>query len=60
MGRLHPKKGLDLLIPAFAQAAPKEAILVIAGPGSREYVDKVHALIQRNGLGERTLLPGML
>lgn len=60
MGRLHPKKGLDLLIPAFAQAAPKNAALVIAGPGSREYVDKVHALIQRNGLGERTLLPGML
>jgi len=60
MGRLHPKKGLDLLIPAFARTAPKEAVLVIAGPGSREYVDKVHALIQRNGLGERTLLPGML
>ncbi|MGH9957479.1 MAG: glycosyltransferase, partial [Pyrinomonadaceae bacterium] len=60
MGRLHPKKGLDLLIPAFAQAAPKEAALVIAGPGSREYVEKVHALIHHNGLGERTLLPGML
>jgi len=60
MGRLDAKKGLDLLIPAFAQAAPKEAALVIAGPGSRKYVEKLHALIRHNGLEERTLLPGML
>lgn len=33
LGRVHPKKGVDLLLGAFLETAPPEAALVIAGPG---------------------------
>ena len=32
LGRLHPKKGCDMLIDAFSQVANSGAILVLAGP----------------------------
>jgi glycosyltransferase involved in cell wall biosynthesis len=32
LGRLHPKKRLDLLLEAFLAAAPREFKLVVAGP----------------------------
>jgi glycosyltransferase involved in cell wall biosynthesis len=32
LGRLHPKKRLDVLLSAFLQAAPPEFRLVVAGP----------------------------
>lgn len=60
MSRIHPKKGLDLLIPAFQQAALENAMLVIAGPGSKEYLRQLHALVQCSGLESRTLFTGML
>jgi glycosyltransferase involved in cell wall biosynthesis len=34
LGRLHRKKRLDLLLEAFAQAAPAGCKLVVAGPGA--------------------------
>ena len=36
-GRLHPKKGLDLLLPAFAASEPRDAMLVLAGPVTDAY-----------------------
>lgn len=32
LGRLHPKKRLDILLEAFAQGAPRDFRLVVAGP----------------------------
>lgn len=37
IGRLHPTKGVDLLITAFLSAARKDAVLRIAGTGTADY-----------------------
>jgi glycosyltransferase involved in cell wall biosynthesis len=61
LGRLDYGKGLELLIPAFAQSAPADAALVIVGPDSHSgYRAQVEALIDEHGVRERTLLTGML
>ena len=60
MSRLHPKKGLELLIPAFAQAAADGATLVIAGSGEPGYTRDLHALVERHGLEGRVVFTGML
>lgn len=47
LSRLHPKKGLDVLIDAFLSLAQKEKLgnwrLVIAGDGEADYVSKLKA-----------------
>jgi glycosyltransferase involved in cell wall biosynthesis len=60
LSRLHAKKGLDLLIPAFAQAKTQGAMLVIAGPDDGGYLFKVKQLVNQHGLKDRTLFTGML
>lgn len=61
LSRVHPKKGLDLLVPAFARGAPTEAILVIAGPDSHDgYVSEVAEMARRAGVADRVLFTGML
>jgi glycosyltransferase involved in cell wall biosynthesis len=60
LSRLHPKKGLELLIPAFAQAQTGEARLVIAGPDADGYRAKLEDLVRQHGLAERALFTGML
>jgi len=60
LSRIHPKKGLDLLIPAFAQAAPPDHALVIAGPGEPDYIASIKQLAQQHGLADRVIFPGML
>jgi glycosyltransferase involved in cell wall biosynthesis len=42
IGRIHPTKGLDLLIKAFAEVAMKvsDAVLIIAGSGDERYLGK--------------------
>lgn len=61
LSRLHPKKGLDLLVPAFAALRKRygDARLVIAGPddGARATTDD---LVARHGLGDCVEFPGML
>jgi glycosyltransferase involved in cell wall biosynthesis len=62
LGRLHPVKGLDLLIPAFAELARQfpEWMLVLAGPDEGGYLVKVNELIQNHQLTDRVLLTGMV
>lgn len=60
LSRIHYKKGLDLLVPAFAQLPQKNAFLVIAGPDSDGYGQEVRKLIEYHGIGERVIFAGML
>lgn len=60
LSRLHGKKGLDLLIPAFASLEDKNAVLVLAGPDDRGYRVEVEALIAKHGIGDRVTLTGMI
>ena len=62
LGRIHFKKGLDLLIEAWSHLSKKypEAHLVLAGPdfeGTRANIEK---LILEKGLGTSVLFTGML
>ena len=59
LSRIDPKKGLDLLIPAFA-AGPKEAMLVIAGPDLIGYQREVEAMVRQHAIQDRVIFTGML
>jgi glycosyltransferase involved in cell wall biosynthesis len=60
MGRIHPKKGLDLLIDAFGKYAGNEHLLMIAGPIERNdsYYQSLFQCSQK--FGNRILWTGML
>ena len=62
LGRIHPKKGLDILIRAFARdAQPRSDIdLVIAGPDSTGIVDKLASLSDALGVAARVHFLPML
>jgi glycosyltransferase involved in cell wall biosynthesis len=61
LSRLHPKKGLDLLIPAFARAELEDATLVIAGPAdSAAYEAELRRLVREHGIEQRVIFTGML
>ena len=59
LGRLHYKKGFDLLIPAFAQLKDQNARLVIAGPDGG-FQSEIKQMLQQHGLTDRALFTGML
>ena len=62
LGRIHPKKGTDLLIQAFARhaRAHPDLQLVIAGPDLDGWRSELEGLATNLGLGERLLWTGML
>jgi glycosyltransferase involved in cell wall biosynthesis len=60
LSRVHPKKGLDLLVPAFAKAAPADVSLVLAGPVAPGYKRAVNALANAHGIADRVVWTGML
>jgi glycosyltransferase involved in cell wall biosynthesis len=61
LSRLHHKKGLDLLVPAFAKADTNNAALVIAGPESEPgMTERVRNWASEHGVADRVLLPGLL
>ncbi|MBS0659001.1 MAG: glycosyltransferase [Verrucomicrobia bacterium] len=62
LGRLHVKKGCDLLLEAFvaeAAAAP-DAQLVMAGPDQTGWQPELAALARRLGVADRIAWTGML
>lgn len=60
MSRIHPKKGLDLLVPAFAKAERRNAMLVIAGPDDAGYRATVEGMARDAGISNEILFTGML
>lgn len=62
LGRLHEKKGCDLLIEAFARVAATdpELHLVLAGPDQTGWRDRLVRIAARAGLADRVDFPGML
>ncbi|SMG44327.1 glycosyltransferase [Paraburkholderia susongensis] len=62
LGRIHAKKGCDLLIDAFARVAAHDPALhlVIAGPDETGWVATLRAQAQAAGIAQRLSLPGML
>ena len=62
MGRIHPKKGCDLLIEAFAKVlAPQpEWHLVIAGPDQVGWQRKLNRRAQQLGIASRISWTGMI
>jgi glycosyltransferase involved in cell wall biosynthesis len=62
LGRIHFKKGLDLLVKSWATLAKKwpEAHLVLAGPDFENTRSTVEQLIAERGISDQVLLTGML
>jgi glycosyltransferase involved in cell wall biosynthesis len=62
LGRIHEKKGCDLLIKAFAQVADAatDVDLVIAGPDQMGMQAKLKRLAEQLGVGSKVHWPGMI
>jgi glycosyltransferase involved in cell wall biosynthesis len=62
LGRIHPKKGCDILIEAFARAASAhpDLDLVIAGPDQSGLRAALEPLARASGIAGRIHWPGML
>jgi glycosyltransferase involved in cell wall biosynthesis len=62
LGRIHPKKGCDLLVEAFGRIAgdDPELNLLVAGPDQVGWVKDLRALAAKLSVAERVYWPGML
>jgi glycosyltransferase involved in cell wall biosynthesis len=62
LSRIHPKKGIDLLIRAFAQQAgtQPDLDLVVAGPDQVGLQSSLQSLAENLGVASRVHWPGML
>jgi poly(glycerol-phosphate) alpha-glucosyltransferase len=62
LGRIHPKKGLLLLLPAWARILPqaREWELVIAGPDEGGHLQEVRACVANLGIGDRVIFTGLV
>jgi glycosyltransferase involved in cell wall biosynthesis len=61
LSRVHPKKGLDVLLAAWGIVAPKhpDAELVVAGPGEPQHISALRLDLSREGF-ERATYVGMV
>ena len=62
LGRLHPTKGAEKLLDAFERIAAQylDLVLVMAGPDEWRLEEKWRARMERGGVANRVIFPGML
>lgn len=62
LSRVHPKKGVDLLIRAVGelQKRGRKVRLVVAGPADAEYLEQLKPLASQLGIEDRIEFPGMV
>jgi glycosyltransferase involved in cell wall biosynthesis len=62
LGRIHRKKGCDLLIESFCRSAALDTglHLVMAGPDQQGWSADLKEILERHGLNDRVHWPGML
>ncbi len=62
LGRIHPKKGLELLLKSFNELTHNnnEIYLIIAGSGESNYVQKIKKYVQDLGLSNKVKFTGLV
>ena len=60
LSRLHPKKGLDLLVPAAATVLGPDDRLVLAGSDQDGYQQQIAEMVRRAGMVDRVVFTGWL
>ena len=60
LGRLHPKKGCDLLLDAYARVSPQDLELVMVGPDEVGWGSELRAQASRLGIADRVHWTGAL
>lgn len=64
LSRISPEKGLDQLVPAWAEILRKpnnmDALLVLAGPDDRGHLKTVQKLVNDHALNSNVLFTGMV
>jgi glycosyltransferase involved in cell wall biosynthesis len=60
VGRLHPVKGFDLVVDAFAAIASRHRDWTLAIVGEGEEHEALGARVRAHGLADRVLLPGRI
>ncbi|WP_372368483.1 glycosyltransferase [Candidatus Uabimicrobium sp. HlEnr_7] len=62
LSRINWKKGLDLLLPAYAEFCKEHSqiFLVIAGPDENNYVQYLHELLDKHNIEKQVIFTGLI
>jgi glycosyltransferase involved in cell wall biosynthesis len=60
LSRVHPKKGVDILIEAFGALGAADFTLIVAGGGDSSYVGALKELAKRHKIDQRVIWTGPL